>query len=86
MSDAPKTPLHEIVAEVQNVTGESDVLTVLNSRAPFEAECAKQEISKDKLLSMFNESQKIDAQILLTNQDSQSHANEIAKNDDWGTC
>ena len=84
LSDALKKPLHEILEEVQNMTGESDILTVLNSPAPFVTECAKQEISKDALLYMFEDLQKIDAQILSTNQDSQNDANEIGNNDDWG--
>ena len=66
------------------MTGESDMLTVLNSPGPLDTECAKQKICKDALLSIFDESQKIEAQILLTNQDSQNDANKIGYNNDWG--
>ena len=82
LSAPPKTPLYEILNEVQNMTGESGMLAVLNSPNPLDTECANQEISRDSLLSMFDESQKGNAQILSTNKDSQNDADEIGNNED----
>ena len=59
------------------------MLAVLNSSAPFDTECARQEISRDSLLSIFEESQKGDAQISSTNQDSLNDSNKIGNNDDY---
>ena len=55
LSYEPKTSLHQMLEEEQNITRESDMLTVLNSPALFDTECAKQEISRDSLLSMFDD-------------------------------
>ena len=55
MADEPRTPLHEILAAVNNLEAESDLMKVLNSTAPFYVEISKEDISKElSLICMRN--------------------------------
>ena len=53
LEDVPRTPLHEVVEEVRGIESESQLLHILNSTAPFDAQTQKDDVSSDFFFDLY---------------------------------